>query len=680
MTVSVSIPKKINEPAWGAFGEDIFKRTYSRIKSDGARESWADCIERVVNGNCRFVDAKYIEKGEPEKLFDLIYNFGVLPGGRHLWVTGVKGRQYISNCWVSSWAADFARHFTFTFARLMEGGGVGANYSNHFFKHYKPVNRAINLHVVCDREHKDIEKISRFLSSDYSPDWAGCVPVEDSREGWVVALDKVIRSHFEPLNGHDLVLDVSRIRPQGAKLKSFGGTASGPAALVEMLSTINTLLNSRMGEKIDSRLVLDIDHEISRCVVAGNVRRSARIAMKHWKDDDIFDFINMKHDGTSHWTTNISVIIDGAFWRAIRHKDTYARKVLKAMAEGMLKNGEPGIFNITKAEQGELLTPYASNPCGEIPLPDWGSCNLGSINLAHFANKPLAEMLEAFRLITRFLIRATFADYPDADALAVVQRDRRIGVGITGFADWLIKEGCAYSQFPHCETLKKKLSEAADAVREEARRYAFQLRIPEPVKTTTAAPSGTTSKLCGISEGIQPILFKYFKRRVNFSMNDPEQMKIIDRLAADGNEVEDSLYTPNTKVASYYCCASVLNDSSVDSSLVEDSADVSLEECLAVQKTIQEIYVDNSISFTINVDPTQITVKELERALVAFGPDLKGTTIMPVISNRPQMPYERITKADYEKAEQKHSFNGEMECKNGVCTLPGRTVDDDGKV
>lgn len=997
MPDSFQIPENLNTPAWGDFGEDIYKRTYSRVKSDGTKESWADTVYRVVVGNTSFVDNRFIESGEREKLFELIYNFGLLPGGRHLWVTGVKNRNYVSNCfssetqvltsdgwlpigclsgdvrkvvtdsgawvdaefksfgkqalmavtygrggseehqvfatpdhewvvlrqksgggyrrervqtkdlktndrlpmvngrnngmylspqgiqhgvvygdgtsnehdtsvvligdscvellkwfelnrqneatyvdcqpavcvsgmpsrykqlppinenkpylmgflagwlaadgsvhvstggvrlfnksrevllqaksiasvcgfrttepflersknpydgspselysiafyrcdgvrkllvrsdhlakfdsarkpqradtmrvrsvvetdrveevycavvpdthtfvikghvltgncWSTGYTDDFSRHFTFAFSRLMEGGGVGSNYSNSFIKRYKLIPHKVGLHLVCDPEHRDYKNIERFLSTEYSPEWGESIQVDDSREGWVDSLRLVLDRHYNPVNGNDLVLDVSRIRPQGSRLKSFGGVASGPLALVEMLLSINSLMNTAVGKKPDCRLVLDIDHEIARCVVAGNLRRSARMSMKHWKDDDIMDFITMKADGTSHWTTNISVIIDGSFWKAIRRKDKQARKVLRAISEGMLSNGEPGIFNMTKAQEGELFEVFSSNPCGEILLPEWGSCNLGSVNLAYFANKPLADMLEAFRLMTRFLMRATFADYPDDDALKIVERDRRVGVGITGFADWQVLEGHTYSHFPNCEGQKKKLVSCADMTRKEARRYAFQLRIPEPIKVGTAAPTGSTSKLCGISEGIQPVLFKYFKRRVNFSIGDPEQAQLVDRLAADGNDVEDSMYTPDTKVVSYYCKVGVLSKPGVDEKLIEDSTEISLEECLAVQKTLQDIYADNSISFTINVDPQTVTVKELERALVAFGPDLKGTTVFPTVNNRPQMPYERIDVETFNKAKKKHTFTGEMECKNGVCMLPGKASDDD---
>ena len=680
MRIDISVPDGLPEPKWGALGEDVFRRTYSRTKADGSQETWAETCKRVVVGNCSFVEKRFIERGEPEKLFDLLYNFKILPGGRHLWATGVKGASHVANCWASGWTPDFAEHFEFAFARLMEGGGVGSNYSDPFLKHYGPIPNEIKLHVVCDQEHSDYDKLKDMISHEYSPAWCVAYQVGDSREGWVGALGMLLRSFYKYPEGFefpdgDLVFDVSHVRPSGSPLKRFGGTASGPAPLVEMLLHVCLLMNVHKGQKPDSFLALDIDHEIARCVVAGNVRRSARMSMKHWKDEGIEKFITMKEGGESHWTTNVSVVLDRHFWTALRRKDPHAMKILRMIAEGSLKNGEPGIFNITKANEREPNKVVTTNPCGEIGLPEWGACNLGSINLRTFTHDR-AGAHEAFRLITRFLLRATFADYLDSKAQKIIERDRRIGVGFTGFADWLAVEGVAFSRFSTSEKHKEFLRQARKVVRKEAHDYAFQLRIPEPVKVTTCAPTGSTSKLCGSSEGMQPVLFRYFKRRVNYSTRDKVQMSLIEKALGDGLHVEDSVYTPETKVVSYPCRASILDDPDISESIVEEASDISLEEYLDAQKTVQDTFVDNSISFTINVDTDKVTVEDLEKALASFGPHLKGTTVMPFVSNRPQMPYEKMTKEEYESSNRKFSSAGEWECKNNSCQLVLKTEED----
>jgi len=668
--IDVQIPDNLPKPKWAHMGEDIFLRTYSRIKADGSRESWADTVKRVVDGNCNFVDKKQIEKGEPEKLFNLFYNFSFLPGGRHLWVTGVKGRQFVSNCWTSGFdPQDFGRHFVFSFSRLLEGGGVGANYSNQYLRPYHVIKRSVDLHIVCRDDHKDRESMKHNISDEYSYNWSGCYCIPDDREGWADALQHLLDAYFDPKRDETIIFDVGHIRPKGSLIRGFGGTASGPGDLVEMLVGVNKIMNSYKDKKPDSILAMCLDHEIAKCVVAGNVRRAARMSMKHWKDEDIFDFIDLKKGGTDHWTTNISVIIDGSFWKAIRKKDRYARKVLKAIAVGSLTNGEPGIFNMTKSEEGEIYPVFSTNPCGEIPLPAWGSCNLGSVNLKNFAHQT-SEMIEAFRLATRFLIRATYADFPGGEVIEVIKRDRRIGVGFTGFADWLALNDTTYSQFPLSKDHRNILTEAKEKVRDTSRKYAFDLRIPEPVKCTSVAPTGTTSKLCGVSEGLQPILYRYYKRRVAFSNND----ELLTKLLGEGYETEKSVTDPkNTTMVIYYCKANILDE--VEDEMIEEAEDITLEDALAVQSTVQECFADNAISFTVNVNVEtenksfDKSVKELERAIVAFGPHLKGTTIMPTVSDRPQMPYERITKEQYEKANHKHVAAIEHECKNGVCHI-----------
>jgi adenosylcobalamin-dependent ribonucleoside-triphosphate reductase len=680
MTIDISVPAGLSEPKWGALGEDVFRRTYSRKKADGSQESWAETCRRVVVGNCSFVDKRFVERGEPERLFDLLYNFKLLPGGRHLWATGVKGAAHVANCWATGWTDDFAEHFEFAFARLMEGGGVGSNYSDPFLRRYEAIPNKIELHIVCDPGHADYPKLKNMISHKYSPEWGGAYQIGDSREGWVAALGLLLRSFykfpkdFEFPEG-DLVFDVSHVRPAGSPLKRFGGTASGPTPLTEMLLHVCLLMNVHHEKKPDSFLALDIDHEIAQCVVAGNVRRSARMSMKHWKDTEIERFIRMKEDGESHSTTNISVVLDRHFWTSLRRKDPHARKILRMIAEGCLLNGEPGIFNITKANEGEPNKIVTTNPCGEVPLPEWGACNLGSVNLRNFAHDRTGAF-EAFRLVTRFLLRATFADYLDPKARGIIERDRRIGVGFTGFADWLALEGRKFSAFSTSEKHKDFLRQARKIVRNEAREYAFQLRIPEPVKVTTCAPTGSTSKLCGVSEGMQPVLFRHFKRRVSYSTRDPEHKKLIEKAVKDGLEVEDYIYTPETKVVSYPCRARILDDPNIDGDVVEEAADISLEEYLDTQKSVQDTFVDNSISFTLNIDPEQVSVEDLEKALASFGPHLKGTTVMPFVSNRPQMPYESMTREEYEKSENKFSSAGEWECKNDSCRLVVKTEED----
>ena len=107
---------------WGPIGKDVYERTYSRIKADGTNETWPETVERVVDGNLSLVDKKFWKRNERQQLIDLFLDFKALPAGRHLWVSGVKGRQFLFNCHVAGWRQNLSDHYAFTFNELMKGG------------------------------------------------------------------------------------------------------------------------------------------------------------------------------------------------------------------------------------------------------------------------------------------------------------------------------------------------------------------------------------------------------------------------------------------------------------------------------------------------------------------------------------------------------------------------------
>src|SRR5699024_5309682 len=182
-------------------------------------------------------------------------------------------------------------------------------------------------------------------------------------------------------------VDVSDVRPSGAPLRQFGGTASGPLPLVRMLQGVAEVINQMVDENrpMSPLDAMEIDHAIAQCVVAGGVRRSARMSILPWDDPYIEDFLKCKEDPSKHWTTNISVATDDKFYRLLNKGDDKAEKIMGAISEGMLENGEPGIWNWQLSQEDEYGVVDTTNPCGEIPLEDWEACNLGHINLDAFA-------------------------------------------------------------------------------------------------------------------------------------------------------------------------------------------------------------------------------------------------------------------------------------------------------
>jgi adenosylcobalamin-dependent ribonucleoside-triphosphate reductase len=667
---------------WGPTGQLVYERTYSRVKPDGTKETWPETVERVVDGNLALVDERHQLPGEREKLIEMMSNFQVLPAGRHLWASGVTNAQHLFNCWVAGWTEKPSDHFEFTFMRLMEGGGVGANYSNKYLAQYPAVKNPLKVEIVCDSEHPDYQELAKagLLSIDYNSDWAGAFQIEDSREGWAAALVDLIDTHYRDGVEHDhRVYDVTRVRPAGAKLKTFGGRASGPMPLAKMLREVSTVLTGKVGSMLTGIDGMEIDHAIAQCVVAGGVRRSARMAMMHWADPQIEKFMTIKQESLSHWTTNISVEVDDTFWyQAKQGPAWHASKVMSRMAVGMVRNGEPGFWDSSLSNTGEPNPVVCTNPCGEITLEPWEPCNLGHVNMAGFltpsGKTDYLSLLDAHRLMTRFLIRATFSEVGDPKSREVLDRNRRIGVGHFGVASFLALTGKKYSKAPADKHFKNLLRELAREVDRSAEEFCHDLRIPVPVKKRTIAPTGTIAKMPGVSEGVHPIFAKYFIRRVRLSKVDPDQVSMAEKYAAEGFLVEDDMYADNTSVVSIPTKDSLVQ-AVVDrfgrdgEEIVEAADDLSLQEMLAFQALYQTHWADNAVSFTANVDPALYKGEQVQEEVVRFAGKLKGATIFPEAS-MPQAPYERLTKEEYEDAQAKQIADGvDEECGTGGCPV-----------
>lgn len=675
----------------------VYLRTYSRTKPDGSQESWADTVNRVVDGNLKLVAPRYIEEGEREALTEMIESFKVLPAGRHLKNSGINTFATM-NCWTAGWdATKPEEHFTFTLLRLAEGGGVGSNYSARYLEDFPPVRIPVEVHIVCNPRHQDYNEMlnAGLLSSEYSHEWTGAYPVEDSREGWAAALGDLIRTAHDPKTQHEQrVYDVSRVRCKGSPLKTFGGTASGPEPFAEMMVNVGILLNNTftiaqmLGNvgRIDGLAAMRVDHEIAKAIVAGGVRRSARMSIMRWDDPQISEFINIKALG-GHWTTNISVEVDEDFFVALEdygrmkdgeNRDQYwhkANDVLQAIGEGMLRNGEPGVWNSALSAVGEVNGVFAPNPCAEIILNPWEPCNLGQVNLGAFVTElgdiDFQGLETAHRLITRYCIRATFADVTDPKSAEIVARNRRIGVGHLGFADYLYKLGYQYTEAATSPGVIRDLEGWAAVVDKAAVEYANHLRIPVPLKKRAIAPTGTISKLAGVSgEGIHAPFAGYFIRRIRFSDLEPSEIAQVEEYRQQGYRVEPCQYAANTSVVEIPTKDMLLDELEYPE-YFQHAGDLTVRNMLDVLDMYQTYWADNAVSYTATVDPEKYTVEEVAGLLAEYLPRLKGVTLFPE-KGFPQAPYERVSFEEYKaRAEEvgievtDSSF--EEECANGSC-------------
>lgn len=377
--------------------------TWSLPAGDRSVEVWGESCRRIAMGNV-VLDKTLSEDeqfAEAVELFNLLYTFKYTPAGRHLWVTGTPS-PFTRNCWSAPFGPHTSDHFRFGASRLFEGGGVGSNYSIDQMERTTPIRSSVTLSILCSADNADfiavatavalhvaaasqdveqIELITELASSvesatadagdkaeaaarlvsfatasgvlrtaearaDAESKGETLISVEDSREGWVDAWCNLIDLSTDE-TPVDVILDVDKVRPFGAPLKTFGGTASGPAPLVtSALRTVDVLNDAAAdGRRLSGLEAMLIDHEIAHAVVAGGARRSARMSLMSWDSPEIFDFIICKADYVHHWTTNISVEINDAFRAALDAGDEHATAVYEAITLGMVTNGEPGIID-----------------------------------------------------------------------------------------------------------------------------------------------------------------------------------------------------------------------------------------------------------------------------------------------------------------------------------------------
>ena len=329
----------------------LARSTYlSKYSRDG--ESWTDTIKRVVEGNCNL--EPHVTEKEKELLFHIFWTMQALPPGRGLWVGGVEGipadARY--NCWYTTiydhadwgWVAN----------QLMLGGGVGVGLNEISALPVVQRHAMADLKVECSIMHPNVLEVV----PDYVHRENGFWDVPDSREGWVTALTATLKAAYE---GKDLSLDVSGIRPRGAPIKTFGGTACGPGPLVDLLRSAWNIVRGAQGRKLSSVEALDITNYVGKCIKAGNVRRSALIALGNPADQDFRDAKKDVEAVMSHRHTSNNSIAFNSFAQ-------FENFDWKGLAMDNILYGEPGILNLAL---GRRTDPGAMgvNPC----QPAWAT-------------------------------------------------------------------------------------------------------------------------------------------------------------------------------------------------------------------------------------------------------------------------------------------------------------------
>ena len=457
----------------------------------------------------------------------------------------------------------------------------------------------------------------------------GVFEIPDSREGWVESLGLLLDSYFlgkgKPRFSYD------QIRPYGAPIKGFGGVASGPEPLKIMHEKIDALLSKRIGGKISSTDIVDIMNMIGVCVVAGNVRRSAEIAIGNWDDKEyttMKDYTLYPDEMSSHrWASNNSIFAEVG-------KTDY-NKIAKSIA----LNGEPGVVwleNLRKFSRTKDAPDYKDklavgvNPCSEQTLESGELCCLvETFPSRHVSYEEYRETLKYAYLYGK-TVTLLPTHWPETNAILL--KNRRIGLSQTGIVDAFVRHG------------RRNILNWSDSgyeyLKELDEIYSNWLCIPKSIKMTSIKPSGSVSLLPGVSAGIHYPHDEYYIRRVRIASNSPLVAPLVDA----GYEYEFSAYGASeeeklkTLVFSFPVKEPFFDRKKSDVSIWEQ-----VKNCVDYQR----FWADNNVSITVTFKKEEEA--EIPKVLEAYEDVLKAISFLPLKNHGyVQAPYESITKDKYE--------------------------------
>jgi ribonucleoside-triphosphate reductase len=541
---------------WGPVGYVTYKRTYSRPTKNGKTEEWNETIERVIDSCKNQLNVGFTSEDE-EALRYTMTNLKGTVAGRFLWQLGTKtvdrlGLPSLQNC-AFVVCDEPIRPFTWAFEMLMLGSGVGFNIQREHVYQIPKILKKVKI------ERKDVN------DADFI--------VPDSREGWVELMRRVLEASF--VTGEGFTYACHLIRSKGSPIKGFGGVASGPQDLVWGIEEINNLLNNRAGKRLRSIDCLDIMNIIGRIVVAGNVRRSAQIALGDYDD---FDFLRAKRwdlGGIPNWRSmsNNSVVCDDV------------SKLPEEFWEGYKGNGEPyGLINLEASRRmgrtGEIQYPdpevMGFNPCAEQSLANYETCCLAEIYLPNIDS--YKELLKVATLLYRINKHSLAIKCSVKETEEIVHKNMRMGIGVTGYLQ-------------ATEEQRTWLSDCYNYLRSYDAEYSKMKGFNPSIKLTTVKPSGTLSLLAGVTSGAHPAYSQYYIRRIRMASDSP----IVNVCRKNGYPVEyqrnfDSTEDHSTVIVSFPC-------KFPKGTLLAN--DMTAVDQLNVIKRLQTEWSDNAVSVTI---------------------------------------------------------------------------------
>ena len=620
--VVIEPPFGFKDAGLNSLGEITFIRTYSRVKEDGKKERWHEVCKRVIEGmysvqknhakENRLPWNDYKAQKSAQEAFDRMFNLKWTPPGRGLWAFGTpmtmekRNSAALQNCAMVS-TRDIDRNdpgalFAWVMDALMLGVGVG----------FDTIGQDKEMPIYAPTEPVVIYEIP------------------DTREGWVESVRLLLNSMLRP-NQNIQEFKYDLIRPLGAPIKGFGGVSSGPQPLIDLHQRIRKVIGSRIGETLDSRAIVDIVNLIGTCVVSGNVRRSATLALGSAGDDD---FINLKNSEVFPERNSFDSENPGWAWMSNNSIAATVGTKYEDYVDLISNNGEPGFIWLDVARNyGRLADPadgkdyrvMGFNPCAEQPLESYELCTLVEVHLNRHTDKE--DFLRTLKFAYLYGKTVTLVPTHWQITNGIMQRNRRIGTSLTGIASFADTNGLPAT--------RDWMDEGYQTIRKYDKQYSEWLCVRESIRVTTVKPSGSVSLLSGASPGVHwPVGGEYFLRAIRFSDQDP----MIHLFKAAGYKIEPDLVSTNTMVVYF----------PVHSGHPRSEKDVTLFEKIGLAATTQKYWSDNGVSVTLSFDKDSET-KHIAPVLHMYEGQLKAVSFLPMGNTiYPQQPYQQITQEEYD--------------------------------
>jgi len=486
------------------YQEFIALSRYARyIESENRRETWGETVDRYFGFMTNHLGKNHGYTPKPELLKELreaVYNLDIMPSMRSVMTAGAAlERDNVAGYNCSFVPVDSPRSFDETMYILMCGTGVG------FSVEYKYINK---LPAVP-------EKLEKTTTT---------IVVEDSKQGWAKAYKELLAMLWA---GQIPVIDVSKLRPAGARLKTMGGRSSGPQPLVNLFDFTIAKFKNATGRQLKPIECHDIMCKIGEIVVVGGVRRSAMISLSNIND------IEMAQAKTGNWWENNSQ-------RALSNNSVaYSRKpeMEQFIAEWKnlydSKSGERGIYNVNAAQKQasrwgrrDPEIHYGTNPCSEIILRPYQFCNLSEVVIReHDTKETIANKVRLATILGTWQSTLTDFKYLRKIWKDNTEEERLLGVSLTGQFGHKFMSG--KENLKDLEGFLERLREYAREINTEE---AASINIPASAAITCVKPSGTVSQLVGVSSGMHPWHSEYYVRTVRADNKDPltELMKAYE--------------------------------------------------------------------------------------------------------------------------------------------------------